>query len=82
MKPTSPMLARSSFITDTPGEPGLIFLLSKGLSSLLQYHNLKAAIFQCSAIFRIQLSPSVPDYWKNHSLDYTGLCWQSNVSAF
>ena len=60
----------------------LISLLSKGLSSLLQYHNLKAAIFQCSAIFRIQLSPSVPDYWKNHSLDFTGLCWQSNVSAF
>ena len=22
------------------------------------------------------------DYWKNHSFDYTDLCWQSNVSAF
>jgi len=22
------------------------------------------------------------DYWKNHSLDETDLCWQSNVSAF
>ena len=22
------------------------------------------------------------DYWKNHSFDYTGLCWQSDVSAF
>ena len=22
------------------------------------------------------------DYWKNHSFDYTNLCWQSNVSAF
>ena len=21
------------------------------------------------------------DYWKNHSLDYIDLCWQSNVSA-
>ena len=25
---------------------------------------------------------SVHDYWKNHSLDYTDLCWQSDVSAF
>ena len=25
---------------------------------------------------------SIHDSWKNHSLDYTDLCWQSNVSAF
>ena len=25
---------------------------------------------------------SIHDYWKNHSFDYTDLCWQSNVSAF
>ena len=25
---------------------------------------------------------SLNDYWKNHSFDYTDLCWQSNVSAF
>ena len=25
---------------------------------------------------------SVHDYWKNHSFEYTDLCWQSNVSAF
>ena len=25
---------------------------------------------------------SIHDYWKNHSLDQTGLCWQCNVSAF
>ena len=24
---------------------------------------------------------SIHDYWINHSLDYTDLCWQSNVSA-
>ena len=24
---------------------------------------------------------SIHDYWKNHSFDYTDLCWQSNVSA-
>ena len=25
---------------------------------------------------------SIRDHWKNHSLDWTDLCWQSNVSAF
>ena len=25
---------------------------------------------------------SILDYWKNHSFDYTDLCWQSDVSAF
>ena len=25
---------------------------------------------------------SIHGYWKNHSLDYTDLCWQSNASAF
>ena len=25
---------------------------------------------------------SIHDYWKNHSLDWTDLCWQSNVPAF
>ena len=38
------------------GLTGLISLLSKGLSSLLQHHNSKASIFQCSAFFMVQLS--------------------------
>ena len=25
---------------------------------------------------------SIHECWKNHSFDYTDLCWQSNVSAF
>ena len=25
---------------------------------------------------------SIHDYWKNHSLNWMDLCWQSNVSAF
>ena len=63
---------------------GWISLQSKGLfKSLLQYHNSKASILQCSAFFIVQLSlTSIHDYWKNHSLDLMDLCWQSNVSAF
>ena len=63
---------------------GWIPLQSKGLfKSLLQYHNSKASILQCSAFFIVQLSlTSIHDYWKNHSLDLMDLCWQSNVTAF
>ena len=25
---------------------------------------------------------SIPDYWKNHSFDYTDFCWQRDVFAF
>ena len=53
------------------------------LKSLLQHHSSKASIHRCSAFFIVQLShPSIHDHWKNNSLDYTDLCWPSNVSAF
>ena len=37
-----------------------------------------------SLAFSFLYSPpltSIHDYWKNHSLDYMDLCWQSNISA-
>ena len=39
------------------------------LRSLLQHHSSKASIFQYSAFFTVQLSTSIHDHWKNHSLD-------------
>ena len=51
------------------------------LKSLLQHHSSKASILLCSAFFSPTLT-SIHDHWKNHSLDQTDLCWQSNVSAF
>ena len=51
------------------------------LESLLQHHNSKASILWHLAFFMIQLT-SIHDYWKNHSFDYTDLCWQSDVSDF
>ena len=39
------------------------------LKSLLQHHNLKASILQCSAFFMVQVSHS--HMWKNHCFDYT-----------
>ena len=76
-------------ISPSSEHPGLIFrmdwldlLAVQGtLKSLPQYHNSKASILRHSAFFTVQLSHP-HDHWKNHSLDYMDLCWESNVSAF
>ena len=52
------------------------------LKSLLQHHSSKASILRRSAFLHSPPLTSIHDHWKNHSLDKTDLCWQSNVSAF
>ena len=58
------------------------------LKGLLQHHSLKASILWHSAFFIVQLShpyvtlTSIHDHWKDHSIDYTDLCWQSDVFGF
>ena len=52
------------------------------LKSLLQQYISKASILRCSAFFIVPTLTSLHDYWKNHSLDWMDLCWQSNASAF
>ena len=59
-----------------------LFAFQGTLKNLLQHHSLKASILWHSTFFRVQLSQSIHDYWKNHSFDYLDLCWQSDVSAF
>ena len=61
-----------------------ISLQSKGLSRVFSN-----TIVQKHQFFSTQLSSQSnshihtwPMYWKNHSLDQTDLCWQSNASAF
>ena len=77
-------------ISPSNEHPGLIFLrmdwldllvVQGTLKSLLQHHSSKASNIQRSAFITVQLT-SIHDEWKNHSLDQTELCWQSNVSAF
>ena len=57
------------------------FLVVQGtLKNLLQHHNLKASILQCSAFFIVQLSHL---YMTTvHRFDYMDLCRQSDVFAF
>ena len=52
------------------------------LKSLLHHHNSKASVLWCSAFFMVQLAHPYMTTVKNHSFDWTDLCWQSNVSAF
>ena len=78
-------------ISPSNEHPGLIsfsmdrldFLAVQGtLKSLFQHHSSKASILQCSAVFIVQLSHPYMTTRKIHSLDWTDLCWQNNVSAF
>ena len=73
-----PKYWRFSFnISPSNEHPGLIsfrmdwldLLAVQGtLKSLLQHQSSKASILWCSAFFIVQLT-SIPDHWKNHSLD-------------
>ena len=56
--------------------------VQRTLRNLLQHHSSKASILQFSAFFIVSTLTSIHDSWKNHSLDYMDLCWQSNISAF
>ena len=67
------------------GLTDLISLLSKGLARVFFSTTIRK--HQCinSLVLSLLYGPTlttVHDYWKNHSFDYTDLCWQSIVSAF
>ena len=48
--------------------------------SLLQHHSSKVSILWCCLLYRPAIT-AVCDHWEDYSLDYTDLCWQSNVFA-
>ena len=51
---------------------------SQGSSPTPQFKSINSSVLSllCGSTLT-----SMHDYWKNHSFDYTDLCWQSNVSA-
>ena len=53
----------------------LISLQFKGLSSVLQHHNLKASV---SSVLSLLYGPTLTSvhYWKKQNFDFTDLCWQ------
>ena len=67
----------------------MVVFLSIWVTLLLVYHSTKGKVmaavetFSILANFTVQLSyPSIYDYWKNHSFEYTGLCQQNDASDF
>ena len=78
ISPSEESLGLISFKVDR-----LISLLSKGLSSLLQYQtweNISSSAI--CLLYCLSTHTCIHDYWKEHSLDYTDLCRQSDVFAF
>ena len=59
-----------------------ISLQSKGLSRVFSKPQFKSINFPALSFLHSPTLTSTHDHWKNHSLDQTDLCWQSNVSAF
>ena len=59
----------------------LISLQSKGLSRIFSNTTVQRYSLTLSFLYGPNLI-SIHDYWKNHSLDWMDLCWQTNVSAF
>ena len=64
------------------GSIGLISVQSKGLSRVFSSTTIQKLLFFGAHPSLWSTLTSVRDYWRNHSTDYTDLCWQSDVSAF
>ena len=57
----------------------LDFFAVQGSSPTPQFKSINSLVL---SFLHIPMLTSIDDYWKNHSFDYSDLCWQSNVSAF
>ena len=60
---------------------GLISLLSKGLSRVFSSTTVQRINSSVFSLLYGSTLISLDDYWKNHRIDYMGLCWESNVSV-
>ena len=60
----------------------LISLQPKGLSRVFSNTTVQKHQFLVLSLLYGPVLTSIHDHWKNHSLDYAELCWQSNVCAF
>ena len=55
--------------------------ISKGLSRVVPNTTVQKHQFFGFSFLYSPTHTSIYDHWRNHSLDQTDLCWQSNVSA-
>ena len=64
------------------GWTGWISLQSKGLLRVFSNTTVQKHQFLVLSFLYSPTLTSIHDHWKNHSLDWTDLCGQTNVSAF
>ena len=64
------------------GWTGWVSLQAKGLTRVFSNTTVQKNQFFSAQLSSQSTLTSIHDHRKNHSLDYTNLCWQSNVSAF
>ena len=64
------------------GWTGWISLQSKGLSRVFSNTTVQSINSLVLSFLSSPTLTSIHDCWKNHSFDYTDICWQSNVTAF
>ena len=64
------------------GWTGWISLQSKGLSRVFSNTTVQKHQFFGTQLSSQSSSTSIPDHWKNHSLDWTDFCWQSKCLLF
>ena len=64
------------------GLTGWISLLSKGLSRVFSNTQFKSINSLVLSFLYSSTLTSIHDYWKDHSLNYTKICQQSDVFAF
>ena len=80
-------------ITPSNEHPGLVSFRMDWLDLLAVQESLLSRVLSSTTVqnhqfFSTQLYlwssflTAIHDYWKNHSLDYMDICWQSNLSAF
>ena len=55
-------------------------MLSEGLSRVFSNTTVQKHQFLVLSFLYSPTLTFIHDYWKNHSFDYTDLCWQSNVT--
>ena len=59
-----------------------LLAVEETLKSILQHHNSKASVLQCSAFLWYNSQQScIHDSWEIHSFDCMDLCWHRDVSA-
>ena len=81
IKPANPKKKKQPILKEISPEYSFSFR-NDWFDLLAVERTLKSLLQHCSAFLYGPTLAFILDYWKNHSFDYMGLYWQSDISAF